>query len=215
MLIVIACLVGVLILLIISELLQTNNVLKGEYLRKFVHISVGSFIAFWPWLMSWWTLRILGLLMITFVITNWHLRIFNYYGKVKRHSYGVLLLATAVFLSALLASQKIFFTIAILQVSLADGLAAIIGTKYGQDWRYKVFGQSKTVIGSMSFWLISLGILGAGMLVAHNMVGFNNYVWLLVLLPALLTEIENIGVFGIDNLLIPIITVLVLRLVQA
>jgi dolichol kinase len=63
-----------------------------------------------------------------------------------------------------------------LHVALADGFAAIIGTKYGRAWAYKVFGQTKTIIGSMTFWVVSLCILGIGLLFAHDLIPFSHYI---------------------------------------
>jgi len=210
----IICLGGVLLILLIAELLSERKLLKGEYLRKFVHIAAGTFMAFWPWLLSFRTIQILSLLMILVMVANRYIGFFNYHGRIRRITYGDYFLAAAVFISALISHNKIFFALAILEVALADGLAAIVGSGYGKKWEYKVFKSKKTVIGSMVFWIVSASILTAGLLAAHDVFSFRDYYYLLLLLPPGLTILENLAPYGLDNLLVPIVLIAILRLVQ-
>jgi dolichol kinase len=210
----IVCLGGILLILLTAELLNERKILKGEYLRKFVHILAGAFIAFWPWLLSWRTIQILSLLMILAMVTNKNIGFFNYRGRVRRPTYGDYFFAAAIFLSATFSHSKVIFALAILEVALADGLAAVVGIAFGKRWSYKVFGNTKTVIGTMVFWIVSVAILAAGLLAAHDVYSFKDYYYLVLLLPPALTLLENMAVFGIDNLVIPIFLIIVLRAVQ-
>lgn len=210
----IICLAGILLILLIAELLRNKKILKGEYLRKFVHIAAGTFIAFWPWLIGRRTIEIIALLMICVMIVNRYTRFFNYHGRPHRITYGDYFLAAAIFISALISHNKIFFALAILEVALADGLAAIAGIGLGKKWEYKVLDSKKTLIGSMIFWITSATILTAGLLAAHDYFSFKDYYYLLLLLPPGLTALENISPFGLDNLLIPVVLIAILRSVQ-
>lgn len=207
------CLIGVFILLVATEELFSKKYLRGEYLRKFLHITVGSFVAIWPWFISWQAIRLIGAAMLIGVLVNHHLKIVKF-NHISRKTYGDILFAVVIVAAALLTSSKIFLALAILHLSLADGFAAVVGEKYGKTWRYKVFNQTKTVIGSMTFWFLSVCILGAGALFAHNSVGFKNYVLLLLLLPPALTYLENISPFGTDNIVVPIVALYGLHLAQ-
>jgi dolichol kinase len=215
MLAVIACLVGLFVLLVIADQLNKHKILKGENHRKFLHISAGCFIAFWPWIISWQAIQILSILMLLVIIANRYWSWFNYHGKIGRATYGDFFLALAILICALITDNKIFFAIAILEVALADGLAAIVGMAYGKGWTYKVFGYKKTVIGSMVFWIVSAEILTAGLLAANNVFSFQDYYFLLLFMPPILTVVENLAVLGIDNLLLPIFTILILRAFQS
>jgi dolichol kinase len=108
-----------------------------------------------------------------------------------------------------------FFTLAILTMALADGLAAVIGQNYGSQWRYKVFHQLKTVVGSMTFWFVSTCILGAGLLYAHDVINFNHYVLLVLVLPPVLTIVENVVGLGLDNIFVPLAVIIALQIAQA
>lgn len=215
MLAAIACLAGIFVLLVITELLYKRKILKGEYHRKFLHITAGSFIAFWPWLVGWGTLQILATVMLGVIVINRYFPVFNYYGRrLGRTTFGDIFLSLAILICALYSHNKVFFALAILEVALADGLAAVVGIAYGKQWGYKVFGYRKTVLGSMTFWIISAALVPS-LLAAHDVLSLNDYYFLLLLLPPTLTILENLAVFGVDNLAIPLATLIILRLVQA
>jgi dolichol kinase len=138
--------------------------------------------------------------------------VLHYLGGIRQQTYGDVFLALSITTAALITDQKVFFAIAMLHIALADGLAAIIGTKFGGKWKYKIFGQIKTLVGSMTFWVVSILILGSGLLAAHDLISFNNYALLLIFLPPILTAVENLAVLGTDNLAIPIVTILALQI---
>jgi len=212
MLAVIACLGGIFAILVISEILYKQKILHGEYLRKFVHISSSSFIAFWPWLISWRTIELISLAMLAVVIFNHRIRVIHISGNIARKTYGGMLLPVGVLSCALLTNIKIFFALAILHMALADGLAAVIGTAYGKKFRYKIFHQLKTLIGSMTFWLVSLCILGTGLLFLSDSLSFTHYALLIIVLPPILAFLENLAVLGFDNVVVPVAVVLALQL---
>jgi dolichol kinase len=197
MLAVILSLLIVLAVLLIDEFLWRRKLVHGELKRKLVHIVVTAFVAFWPWIMSWKAIQLIGIAMVLVLLLNRQLKILHYLGGIRQKTYGEVFLALA---------------IAMLHVALADGFAAIIGTKFGKSWQYKVFSQPKTVIGSMTFWITSLCILGLGLLSAHDAIPVSHYSVLLIVLPPILTVVENLASFGTDNLAIPVVTIIALQL---
>ena len=213
MFMVIICLFGVSLLLILSETLSHYKLVGPELKRKIFHSGSGTFIAFWPWLLGWHAIAWIGLGMLAVTSINGILpnKIFDFSRDIGRVTYGEGFLALAIIICALFTDHKIIFALAILQVSLADSAAAIIGQQYGKPWHYKVFHQPKTIIGSMSFWFVSTCVLGFGLLFAHDFVSFNNYLLLVIALPPVLAVIENISPDGLDNLSVPLATVLVLN----
>ena len=213
MLAVFACLVGVLGVLTMAELMWRTNVLKGEYERKFVHVPAAAFFASWPWLLSWRQIQLLGLAMLVVLAANKRDEMLHFSADLRMRSFGGASLAIAVSLCALLTTNKLFFAIALLQVSLADGFAAVFGTRFGERWQYKVFGQVKTVIGTMTFWLISLMILGVGLLFTYSHITTSEYIWALATLPPLLAATENLSPLGLDNLTVPLVALIALKII--
>lgn len=207
------CLTVIFAILISSEYLSRRKVLKKETLRKYVHVSVGVFIAFWPWIMSWRTIQIISLAFLVVVFISRQFNIFSALKSVKRKSYGDIFFALAVGICASITEEPVYFCIAILILAVADGFAALIGERYGGAWGYKVVKQHKTLIGSMAFWLLCLFILGVGLLFAADVFRYREYIAILVLLPPLLTFFENIMPFGSDNLALPLVTVSFLSIV--
>lgn len=212
MLAVIACLAGIFAILVASEILYRQKILEGEYLRKFVHISAGSFIASWPWLISWGAIELISLAMLAVVIFNHRSKIIHMSGNIKRLTYGGIFFPLGILAAAALTHNKIFFALAVLHLALADGLAAVIGITFGKRFSYKIFHQVKTLAGTMTFWLVSLCILGAGVLFAHDTIIFSHYALLVIFLPPTLALLENLAVFGLDNLVVPVAVVLALQL---
>ncbi len=202
-------LVIVLLLLILNELILKNTNKITEFNRKFVHISVGSFVAFWPFLISWQSIRLISLAFVAVVLISRKWNIFKGIHTVVRPTMGEVLFAVAVGGLTFITNNQWIYLIAVLQMSLADGLAAMIGTSLGKTNSYKVFGQIKSIIGSLGFFissfvlLIIYGLLSAAKLPFYLIINFSLF----------LTLIENVGVYGLDNLLVPLLTVLFLKTV--
>jgi dolichol kinase len=100
------------------------------------------------------------------------------------------------------------YAVALLHMSLADGLAAVVGVTWGKDTRYKVFGHNKSFIGTMTFFVVSVGLLTAYTSITLQPIQLS----LILGLAGLATVIENIAGYGLDNLLIPLLIGFVLTL---
>ena len=195
-------------LLIISEVWWRFTNVHGEMSRKFVHITVGSFVAFWPFFLSWHQIEILSVAFLVGIAISKVLNIFKAIHSVQRPTGGELFFAIAVGIIALMTHDKWIYLAALLQMSLADGLAAVAGVRYGQSTRYLVFGQVKSLVGTAVFALVSLATL-----VIYMHYGHVSLSWLLLLgITAAATLIENLAVVGLDNLFVPLLVVVALRL---
>lgn len=198
------------IILVTSELLLKKKIFHGEIARKFVHIIVGTFIATWAFYMSKQQIQILSVILFIGVLGSELLNIFRSVRGVSRRTWGEYLFAISVGVVGTLTPNPWVYTAAILHMSLADGFAAVLGTKYGGSRPYKVFGHYKTVLGSLTFWLISLAITLA--LLSVESVGLGFAAWpLLIVLPSLTTLTENLAVRGIDNIAVPLMVLACLQ----
>lgn len=191
---------AVFIVLCISELGWRRHWLNNEVGRKFVHITVGSFVAFWPFFLSWNEIRLLSVAFLLVVIISDRLKIFRAINSVQRPTYGEIFFAISVGLLTFITHSKGIYAAAILQMSLADGFAAIVGTRYGRENKYFVFSHAKSVVGTLTFAVVSLAILTgygifavAGLPIAHILIG-----------TAVGTLAENLASFGLDNLVVPL-----------
>lgn len=190
-----------------SEYWWRTRYAHGEFSRKFVHITVGSFVAFWPFYLPWNDIRLLALAFLIVVSISKYLNIFRTIHTVQRPTWGELSFALTVGLITFVTQNKWIYMAAILQMSLADGLAAIVGTRYGQPSRYHVFGQPKSVVGTAAFFLVSVIIL-----VGYHGAVVSGLSWAgLIALAAGATLVENAGISGLDNLLVPLLVAVVLQ----
>jgi len=178
-----------------------------EITRKFIHISGGTVAAFTPWFLSWHQVEAIAAALFVIILIARIFHILDSINSVTRASLGDLLFAASIFLVAVIANDRLIFAAAILQMGLADGLAAVVGTKYGERTAYKVFGRRKSLIGSFTFYLCSLVILAWYLVIGHISGNWAMLIWL----PLVATGLEAVGLDGTDNLIIPVVVSLILN----
>lgn len=192
-----------------SDKLLKNHRLSQEFARKSSHILSGTLVAFWPWFISWNWIAILAAIYLLGVILSRKTSLFKDVRFVNRLSWGEYFYPTGVIAICLIQPTNIVFAVAMLHFSLGDAFAAIIGREYGKNpYQYKVFGQTKSIIGSLVFVAISLCLVGSLLL-------FSTYSlspWLILVVPLVATILENIGEYGSDNLLVPLGVVIMLNI---
>src|SRR4051812_4841225 len=125
--------IAVLVILVVSEIGWRRHWLRGEIGRKLVHILVGSFVAFWPYFLSWNQIRFLSLAFLAVVLISNYFKIFHAVHSVQRPTFGEVFFAITVGLLTFVTDDKAIYTTALLQMSLADGIAALVGTHFGRD----------------------------------------------------------------------------------
>lgn len=195
----------VLVVLFINELWWRKRRPHSELSRKFVHIVVGTFIAFWPFLMNWQQIKLFSLAFVLAVAVSKYFNIFSAIHSVTRPTWGEVCFALSVGVLAFLAPEPEVYAAALLHMSLADGLAALVGVRFGLSNRYTVFGHAKSIIGTMAFFVVSLVILGV-----YSYVAAAPFTLSLVWLAAGAALLENLAVRGLDNLFVPILIAIIL-----
>ncbi len=204
----IGAVLAVFIILVGSELWWRKRVVHGEFSRKFVHITVGSFVAFWPFFLSWNQIRLLSLAFLIVVCVSKYLHVFKTIHSVQRPTWGEIFFALAVGAVTFITQNKWIYMAALLQMSLADGLAAVIGVHYGKRNTYQVFRHPKSLAGSLTFFIVAIIIL-----IAFSQLAQASIAWPAYLAMAIgATLIENGGVGGLDNLLVPVMIATSLQL---
>jgi phytol kinase len=197
------------LLLVLSELWWRKRKPHDEFSRKFIHIVVGSIAAFWPFYLQWQWILLLSAAFVVGVVASKSLGIFKSIHAVERPTMGEIFFALSVGVLAPVSHHNPWiYAVALLHMSLADGLAAVVGVTWGKDTRYKVFGHNKSFIGTMTFFVVSVGLLTAYTSITLQPIQLS----LILGLAGLATVIENIAGYGLDNLLIPLLIGFVLTL---
>lgn len=193
-------------ILVFSEWLARAKEIHAELTRKLVHVAVGSFVAFWPFFLSWREIQMLSVAFFIVVALSVKFNVFRSIHAVKRNMTGELLFAIVIGLLALISTDKWVFTAAMLHLSIADGLAAVIGVGWGDNNSYKVFGKTKSIAGSAAFLVSSFCILGLYMALSDTTTSVATLLWL----PFVATATENLAVQGTDNIVMPMLIAVVL-----
>lgn len=192
---------AVFLVLVGSELWWQKRAGDDEFSRKFVHITVGSFVAFWPFFLSWEAIKLLSVAFVLAIVVSKYTNVFQAIHSVQRPTWGEIFFGLAVGLVALITQDKWIYCASLLQMSLADGLAAVVGTRFGHSQRYLVFNNVKSVAGTVTFFVVSLVILAVLNPQFPIPFAFSQ----LVGLSIAASVIENVGVKGFDNLFVPVV----------
>lgn len=197
-------------LILIGEYIARLFPKYPEFTRKFVHITVGSFVAFWPLILTWNQILIMSVAFVLVVSVSKYFHIFSSIHGIKRATWGEVYFGAVVGIIALVTQDGWVYMAALLHMSLADGFAAVLGMRYGKKYHYTVLGSLKSVVGTLTFFAFSIGIL---VFYAQNDAYTAGYLPLLGL-AAGATILENFGMRGLDNLTVPLLIAVGLSLLS-
>lgn len=150
---------GTAALLLIGEWLWQKKILKGEYARKFVHITSATFAVTWPLFVSRPGIALLSAVFAATLITIKKLKLFRFVHAVRRVTYGEIWYAVSIGLAALLFQDYVIYSVAVLHMALADGFAAVVGVSMKQKAKIFYFRKCrKSIAGSTTFIAISFAL---------------------------------------------------------
>lgn len=199
-------LIAVGFILLIAEYLARYTSMHSELTRKFVHMCVGTFVAFWPFFLSWREIELLSIAFLIVILISIRITAFKAIHTSPSRAIGEICFAVVIGLLALISTTKWIFMASMLSLSIGDALAAIVGVMWGESTKYKVFGKTKSVIGTATFFVVSVGIMMTYVHFSPDTAGFTT----LFLVPVLATLTENVAFNGTDNLIMPLLIALVL-----
>ena len=173
----------------------------SEIIRKIVHIGTGNVI-----LLAWWldipaSIGIAAsILASAFTLLSYRFPIFPGINSVGRKSLGTFFYSVSIGILVgwfWYLEQPFYAVIGILIMAWGDGLAALIGQRFGKH-KYNVLGGQKSLEGSLTMTLVSFII---SILILQSVQGNNWQTWLISIVVALVaTGLEAISILGIDNL---------------
>ncbi len=207
---IIVALGGLLLLITVTEILWRRKLLAPETARKLIHVVGGVSVAFWPYFMSFRTVQLLSLGLLIGIFTSYRLRILGSIHSVRRSTRGELIYPIGIGACAFLAHEPWIFTAAVMHLAIADGLAAVLGTKWGKKTHYQFGPQHKSLVGTGVFFIVSLLIItiSYGLLGGQQLIDVSTLS--LLSIATLATIVENISPYGLDNLTVPLAVVLAL-----
>lgn len=187
-----------------------------ELLRKLVHVGMGLVALSLPWLFA--SARSVVVLTSVFVLLLIGLRVLPtlriHLGTpihgVDRKSLGDIYFALGVGGLFLFSSgDPLLFCIPILILTLADAAASVTGLYYGR-LRYTVMTGEKSIEGSLAFFFTAF-LSAHTALLLFTEIGRAETLLAALALGLFLTLVEAVADNGLDNLLIPLAGLLLLK----
>lgn len=212
--------IATVVIALIGQQLTERYSKDNEPFRKLFHVLHGvilavlAFIVPLRWIVALEIIFFVSMIITRYIVYNNNrlLKWVSYLSKayrVGRVSYGEFFYPISIIIIVLFANTKWEFVAATLILALADTAAAIVGRKWGKSSSYKVLGQKKSLLGSLAFFVVCSIIVFAYTVVAPHIISVG--LGTILLISLFITFSENVGVFGSDNLLIPLATVFVLN----
>lgn len=189
----------------ISEGLYLTTNVSPEVTRKVVHIGAGNVIILaWMLRIPGWIAIAAALLFSGIALLSYWLPILPGINSVGRHSLGTFFYAVSVgVLTATFWDQGYpqFTAIGILIMTWGDGLAALVGQRWGQH-RYQLWRSQKSWEGSATMATVSGGVALITLGVAYGVGATTIAIAIVVAIVA--TSLEAFSWMGIDNLTVPV-----------
>lgn len=191
-------------LVLIADLLGRLLTDDPELTRKIVHIGSGNVI-----LLAWWlnisqeVIIIAAIIAAAIAIVSYLIPILPSIESVGRKSFGTLFYAVSmgVLCACFWQNTPQYAVIGILVMAWGDGMAAIIGQRFGKH-QYRVGQIAKS-------WEGSLAMMGAALIITVIILlsteGNIWQTWTISLVVAIVaTALEAFSKLGIDNLTVPL-----------
>lgn len=193
---------------------------KGkEISRKFIHIMLGNWwlIAMFFFTNVWFA--IIG--PISFVIINYisyKKDLIKVMERDEQDGLGTVYYALALLILAIVSfgiyKEPLLGLVPTLVMAYGDGFAAVFG-KLIKSKRYKLGETKKSFAGSLTMFIISTILIGGYLFLKHSTVFWQTGHWPLItiMMAFCVTAIEAMSGKGIDNISVPVSTLLMLILI--
>jgi phytol kinase len=188
-----------------AEWLHRRKLAGPELVRKVVHIGAGNVVllAWWFDIPAWVGIAA-SIFFSAIALLSYYLPILPSINGIGRKSLGTFFYAVSI--GVLVAwfwsiEQPQYGAIGVLVMTWGDGLAALVGQRFGKH-SYKLWGMQKSWEGSLAMGLISYIV---SILILLSVQGSIWQTWCIALGVALVaTTLEAFSKFGIDNLTVPL-----------
>ncbi|CAN5336054.1 hypothetical protein BH11CYA1_BH11CYA1_14050 [soil metagenome] len=210
---------SILVLLVLASLLWllSRFTKPSESSRKLIHMLMGLACLSFPWLFSSPTPVIVLSIVVSVLLSGLKLsrqsKLYPVLFSVGRESIGEVCFPLGVSLTFVLSHGVLAHYVAPVAIlALADSLSALVGMRFGSKF-YKVVNGSKTLEGSLAFFVTAALTAMATLSVLSN--SSPVHIIMVALIAAIAaTAFEGMSWGGLDNLFVPVGTLLVLAQVD-
>ncbi len=194
-------------------LILTEKVLSKRFpviSRKLLHILTGNIAFILPVFVTREIMAFVAagpFILFTYLMSPYS-PLKRFRGKTSEAGHGLGLVYYAItwtILAYLFFDQKVIIAIGILAMSYGDGLASVVGIRFGKK-KYRIFEDTKSYIGSFAMFCFSVILLFVAM-IFYGTLDLSGSVFFIILgIAAIATFVEGATPRGLDNLSVPFVT---------
>ncbi len=185
------------------------------FTRKIIHIGVGMMSWFIPFLFtSAWPFVLACAAFMVINLIDWRYGLIGSMQSKHRSNLGTVYFPFAAAVVALIFwEQPPLMVAALMPLTWGDGMAPVIGEKYGHRF-YQVYTSRRTLEGSLAFFVAGFAFTW---LALWLMPGLPAITPMGAILPALVvmavtTLVEAVSIWGLDNLAVTAVAIVILGL---
>jgi len=192
----------------VGELLYYVFHVNAEFTRKLSHIGTGILTMLFPvFFTSHWYVLLMCSSFAVLLVLSIRYGFLQSINAVERETVGSICYPLSVYIAFLVYAWQgdiLTFYVPILVLAIADPMAAFVGKTW--PWKpFHLFGQSKTIAGSMAFAVTAFFVVFSLVYPIWVFQNFStNYLFLIIGLAVWSSIIEAISAKGWDNLTIPL-----------
>ncbi len=195
---------GLLVVLGVIELIRHNTNVSAPVTRKMAHVIAGITASSFPFIFD--ELYSVIVLAAAFLALMLFTRFLTGLGSVHQadpDSAGAFLFPVVIPLVFWFAGGDwLMFMVPMLLLTIPDAVAAIAGIRYG-EFKFSVNKQTRSLEGSVMFFLTAFIVILIPVLLSER-IDNETAILLALVLAMLVTGLEAVSVYGIDNLIIPL-----------
>ena len=197
---------------VILLLIFTEKILSKKFptfSRKFLHIMTGNIAFILPIFQTREMMVFLAagpFILFTFLMSP-HSPVKSVRGKTSEAGHGLGLVYYAIawaILAYIFFDTKEVIAIGILAMSYGDGLASLIGIKFGKK-KYQIFEDVKSYVGSYSMFTFTFIMMIVALLFYGKLSLTYEALFLLLCIAGISTIAEGVTPRGLDNLSVPFV----------
>lgn len=167
------------------------------YTRRIIHMGTAVVAGIAPLFVTKDELVVVSIIFAGFLLAGHFSSLLSAIHDVERKTFGDVYLPLSVALSAqlFLPNDLMAFQFGIFIMGISDPLAGLVGERFGKHY-FTILGNKKSLEGSLAFFASSLIIM---------FLFIPTFGYSLILIPTVLTLVEFLLIYGLDNLALPIV----------
>lgn len=189
----------------VAELLYHYAKVYVEITRKIVHIGTGLITLSFPLVLTThWSVLILTVSFVAILGISKKFKLLKSINSISRISRGSVLYPIIIYLTYWIFTifdDVLFFYLPIFILAICDPIAALTGKKWPFG-KYKIFKETKTLMGSMCFFISCLIIAMAFVIPLRE--NWLEIICVTIFISFITTLVEAASQKGWDNLFIPL-----------